>query len=156
MKLRAVQYITIFLLVLVAGVFWGTWFSLSRSISSLAPETFLMIGKVMIHNLAMPMSILMLVAIFSTIVLLFLLPEKKSKIYYAVLLGFLLLIITTFVTVFIEVSIVNQITKWTVAILPQNWEQLRDQWEFYHTLRTFTALASFAFIFLGAFQQERR
>ncbi len=156
MKLRAVQYITIFLLVLVAGVFWGNWFSLSRSISSLAQETFLTIGKVMIHILAVPMSILMPVAILSTIILLFLLPDKKSKIYYAVLLGFLLLIITTFITVFIEVPIDNQITKWTVATLPQNWEQLRDQWEFYHTLRTFTALASFAFIFLGVFQQERR
>jgi hypothetical protein len=39
------------------GVFWGTWFALSRSIAVLRPQTFLDIGHTTIRNLGFPMSI---------------------------------------------------------------------------------------------------
>ena len=51
MKLKAAQFINTFLLFLVAGVFWGTWFSLARSMRSITPGTFLEVGKIMIRNL---------------------------------------------------------------------------------------------------------
>ena len=44
---------------LVTGVFWGTWFSLSRAIGALTPATFLEVGHTMIGNLGGPMSVLM-------------------------------------------------------------------------------------------------
>ena len=44
MKLRMAQFASIFLLIVVTGVFWGTWFSLSRSIASTTPATFLEVG----------------------------------------------------------------------------------------------------------------
>jgi hypothetical protein len=59
MKLKIVQFITVFLLFLVTGVFWGTWFSLARSMSSISPGTFLEVGLTMIGNLAVPMATLM-------------------------------------------------------------------------------------------------
>jgi hypothetical protein len=40
-KVRAAQATTIVLFALVMGVFWGTWFSLSRTMSQLSAETFL-------------------------------------------------------------------------------------------------------------------
>jgi hypothetical protein len=46
--MRIAQWINIVLLTLVAGVFWGTWFALSRSIASITPSTFLEIGRTMI------------------------------------------------------------------------------------------------------------
>jgi hypothetical protein len=39
--IRVVQFVNVLLFALVMGVFWGTWFSLSRSIASIRPETFL-------------------------------------------------------------------------------------------------------------------
>jgi hypothetical protein len=54
--LRIAYLVNILLYALVMGVFWGTWFSLSRSISSIAPDVFLDIGHTMIGNLARPMS----------------------------------------------------------------------------------------------------
>src|ERR1043165_8442400 len=45
------QFINIFLLSLVTGVFWGTWLGLGRSMSSLSAATFLEVGHKMIGNL---------------------------------------------------------------------------------------------------------
>jgi hypothetical protein len=39
MRVRVVQATTIVLFALVMGVFWGTWFSLSRSIAALVAAT---------------------------------------------------------------------------------------------------------------------
>jgi hypothetical protein len=56
---RLALFVHLFLFVLVAGVFWGTWFSLSRSMSSITAPTFLEIGRTMIANLGGPMAVLM-------------------------------------------------------------------------------------------------
>ena len=41
---KIIQLVTMSLFTLVAGVLWGTWFSLSRSIASITPAVFLEIG----------------------------------------------------------------------------------------------------------------
>jgi hypothetical protein len=76
--MRIAQWVNIALLTLVAGVFWGTWFSLSRSMPSITPGTFLEIGRTMIQHLARPTSILMPVAMLSTLPVLFLLFRRKA------------------------------------------------------------------------------
>ena len=45
---KAVQFLTLLLFSLVTGVFWGTWFSLSRSMAAITPGTFLEVGRLMI------------------------------------------------------------------------------------------------------------
>jgi hypothetical protein len=57
--MAAAQFVNMFLCALVAGVFWGTWFSLRRSMASISATTFLEVGRIMIHNLGGPMSVLM-------------------------------------------------------------------------------------------------
>jgi hypothetical protein len=44
MRIRTAQATTIVLFALVMGVFWGTWFALSRTMSRLSAETFLAVG----------------------------------------------------------------------------------------------------------------
>ena len=145
MTLRIAQFINIPLLVLVAGVFWGTWFSLSRSIAGFTPEAFLAIGQRMIGNLAPVMPILMPVALLSTLPVLFLLFPQK-RVFYAALAGFLLFVIATLITVVIEVPIDNQIKVWTVSSLPPDWTEIRDRWELFHTARTFASLIGLGLI----------
>jgi len=53
----------------------------------------------------------------------------------------LLFVVVLLVTLLVNVPIDNQIKQWTVATLPSNWEQVRDRWQFYHTIRTFASLA---------------
>ncbi len=147
MKLRIAQFINILLLVLVAGVFWGTWFSLARSITAINPETFLAIGRIMIGNLALPMSILMPITFLSTLPVLFLLYRQKSMpAFYLTLCGLALFVAATAITLIVNVPIDNQIKQWTVQTLPSDWATIRDRWEFYHTLRTFVSLSSLALI----------
>lgn len=149
MKLRTSQFINIMLFALVAGVFWGTWFSLSRSIAEISPELFIGIGKAIIKNLAVPMRILMPLTLLSTFPVLFWMPQKRSAFVYTSL-GLLLMIGATLVTVFIEVPIDNQLKQWTLTTLPTNWQALRDRWEFYHTVRTFVSLAALASVLIGS------
>src|SRR5215831_232999 len=54
MTLKIAQFLSTMLFALVMGVFWGTWFTLSRSIEGFQPQTFLDIGQTAIRNLAVP------------------------------------------------------------------------------------------------------
>ena len=150
MKLKIAQCVNI-LLLLVTGVFWGTWFSLSRSIASIAPETFLAIGRIMIGNLAAPMPILMPLALVSTLPVLFVLYRQKLlKAFYLTLVGLTLFVVALLVTLLVNVPIDGQIAKWTVETLPSDWESVRGHWESYHALRTFASLMGFGFILVSA------
>jgi hypothetical protein len=74
---RIVQFVNVLLVALVMGVFWGTWFSLSRSIASIRAETFLEVGHTMIANLGGPMSVLMPAALVSSVPLLIVLFRSR-------------------------------------------------------------------------------
>lgn len=57
--LKLVQFVSIMLYVLVAGVMWGTWLSLARTMTEYDAATFLADGQHMISNLATVMGVLM-------------------------------------------------------------------------------------------------
>lgn len=140
---------------LITGVFWGTWFSLSRSIESIDPATFLVIGKTIIKNLAVPMAILMPVTILLILIILFIIKRKRSKEFYFTLVCLLLLITAMLITVLVEVPIDNKIKMWTIQTLPGNWKVLRHRWEVFHTIRTFLSIASFCFLILASFNSRK-
>src|SRR5215831_3272594 len=149
MKLKLAQFSTIILFALVMGVFWGTWFALSRSIIAFSPQTFLDIGQTAIRNLAVPMRILMPLSLVSSLILIALLPKRSAAVALAIA-GFLLMICALIVTLTVEVPIDNQIKVWTVATLPADWQAMRDRWEFYHALRTFMSIAALASVTASA------
>jgi hypothetical protein len=62
MVARLAQFVAIMLYVLVAGVMWGTWLSLGRTMTRYDAMTFLADGKHMIANLATIMAVLMISA----------------------------------------------------------------------------------------------
>ena len=137
--LHIAQFINLFLFALVAGVFWGTWFSLSRSIASITPATFLEIGRTMIVNLGGPMSLLMPAALLPVLFALF--RGHRLAAFYLALAGLLLFVIALVITLAVNVPIDYEINQWTVDTLPSDWTATRDHWQFYHTLRTFASLA---------------
>ena len=77
-KIRAAQATTTVLFALVMGVFWGTWFSLSRTMDQLSAETFLAVGHEMIRNLGGPMAVLLPLSLLSALVTLALLWPHRS------------------------------------------------------------------------------
>ena len=143
MKTRAAQATTIVLFALVMGVFWGTWFSLSRTMDQLSAETFLAVGHQMIRNLGGPMAILLPLSLLSALVTLALLwPHRHAAAFWWLAAGFLLMVAALAITLAVEVPIDNQIQSWTVATLPRDWRSIQSRWELFHTIRTFLSIAA--------------
>jgi hypothetical protein len=142
--LSIVQFVHLFLFALVLGVFWGTWFSLSRSIGSITPPTFLEVGHAMIVNLGGPMAVLMPATLLSAVpVLVAFYRQYRRTGFYLLLVGVGLLVVALVITLTVNVPIDYAIDRWTVESLPHDWAIIRDRWQVYHTLRTFACLAGF-------------
>jgi uncharacterized membrane protein len=147
---KAVQFVTLMLFSLVTGVFWGTWFSLSRSMADITAATFLEVGHFMIANLGGPMSVLMPAALLSALVLCVLLfrgRQPGASLFAGAAL--VLMAVALVITLVVNVPIDRQIQSWTPATLAPDWQGIRDRWEFYHGLRTLVSLVALACLFAG-------
>jgi uncharacterized membrane protein len=143
--LKLVQFVSIMLYVLVAGVMWGTWLSLARTMTEYDAATFLADGKHMIENLAIVMAVLMISAVAIGLVSVVLLFRSRSTVAgWLALAGLLLMIAVLVITLAVEVPIDNLIANWTEATLPSGWQQIRARWASFHTLRTFLSLGAVA------------
>ena len=142
---KLVQFVSIMLYVLVAGVMWGTWLSLARTMTEYDAATFLADGQHMISNLATVMAVLMISAVLVGVVVVVLLFWSRSKVAgWLALVGLLLMIAVMAITLIVEVPIDNLIANWTEATLPSDWQEIRAQWAAFHTLRTFLSLGAVA------------
>jgi uncharacterized membrane protein len=150
-KIRAAQATTIVLFALVMGVFWGTWFSLSRTMSQLSAETFLAVGQQMINNLAVPMAILLPLALLSALLTLALLWRAlAAAAWWWLLAGLVLMVAALVVTLAVEVPIDNQLKTWTAAALPADWRSIQARWQLFHTIRTFLSIAAVVAVAISA------
>jgi uncharacterized membrane protein len=147
---RIAQFSAILLTTLVTGVFWGTWFTLTRSLDNFSPAEFLHIGKTIIANVAVPMRILLPGSLLAMLWALGSHPNKRSPAFYLILTGFALMIATLLITLLVEVPIDNELKNWTVDTLPANWEAQRLTWKRFHALRTLTSLKSLAALVGGS------
>jgi uncharacterized membrane protein len=146
-SLRLTLFVHVFLFALVVGVFWGTWFSLSRSMSSITASTFLEVGHTMIDNLGGPMAVLMPTTLVSAVPVLFMLYRLHRRASFSLILaGAALLVAALVSTLSVNVPIDDAINRWTVDTLPSDWTSIRNRWEAYHAARTFISLAGFGFV----------
>jgi uncharacterized membrane protein len=150
MNLKIWELVSIFLSALVTGVFWGPWLGLSRSITTFSGDVFLAIGHRMIRNLAPVMPLLMPAAILSILPVLVISFHARPRTFDFTFAGFALFIVALLATLIIEVPIDNRIKTWTVATLPDNWQQLRDRWERFHVLRTVVSVVGLLLLLIGA------
>jgi uncharacterized membrane protein len=149
MKRKVTEFFTLILAALVMGVFWGTWFTLTRSIPDFSAAEFIHIGKTIIANVAVPMSILMPLTLLMMLAAIWQSRRVNRSSFYLYIFSFLLMVTTLIITVAIELPIDNQIKNWTETTVPANWESLRHTWDSFHTIRTFTSIVSVGFFVLG-------
>ena len=141
--MKILQLVSVMLFALVTGVFWGTWFSLSRSMDTITAATFLEIGRIMIANLGRPMSILLPASILSAVPIMYKLYRRRET--WAFILATLavsLMLAALAVTLLVNVPLDYVFTGWTISTLPADWRAIRDRWEFYHGVRTILSVAS--------------
>jgi hypothetical protein len=142
--LRLTLFVHLFLFALVVGVFWGTWFSLSRSIADISASTFLEVGHTMIANLGDPMAVLMPATLVSVVPALIGLYRRRRRASFSLMLvGAGLLVAALAITLSVNVPIDAAIDRWTVDTLPSDWMSIRNRWETYHAARTFVSMAGF-------------
>jgi uncharacterized membrane protein len=138
-------FVGIMLYVVVAGVMWGTWLSLGRTMTRYDAATFLADGKHMISNLATVMAVLMISAgVVGLLVVVLLFRGRSALAGWLALGGLLLMVAVIVVTLAVEVPIDNKIKTWTVTTVPSDWRDIRARWAAFHTLRTFLSLAAVA------------
>jgi hypothetical protein len=142
---KLTQFLAVMLYVLVAGVMWGTWLALGRTMTGYDAATFLADGQHMIANLATVMAVLMIAAAVLGLVATVLLFRGGSTVAgWLALAGLLLIVAVIVVTLAVEVPIDNRIRNWTVTTLPSDWRDIRARWAAFHTARTFLSLAAVA------------
>lgn len=149
MKLKVTEFAALLLGALVMGVFWGTWFTLTRSLHDFSASEFIHIGKTIISNVAIPMSIIMPLTLLFMLLAILLSRGVNRDSFYFYCAAFLLTVITLIVTVAVEVPIDNKIKTWTADAVPSDWKLLRQKWNQFHTARTFTSILSIAFFACG-------
>lgn len=154
MKRKVAQFISILLMLLVTGLFWGTWFAMTRSIEIFSAGEFIKIGKVIIENVATPMRIIFPGCLLFMILSIVLVPEKNSTRFYLMILAFMFMVIALLITLLAEVPIDNQLKNWTATTLPSDWETIRARWKFYHMLRTFSSVAGFGFFISACLKSD--
>ena len=155
-NMKAAHFIGMVLFSLVAGVFWGTWFSLGRSIASITPDTFLEVGHTMMANLAGAMSVLMPAAAISASLVAVLLYRRGCRPgFWLASTALVLLLVATAITLTVNVPIDDQTRGWTVTTLRADWMAIRDRWEFYHGLRTVISISALACLFASALWPEQ-
>ena len=147
MVLKLFQLVNIVLLLLVSGMYWGPWLALTRSIATFEPGVFLAIVQRLNRNMEPLMTVLLPVALLSTLPVLVL--EYGGPAFYLTLTGFLLFVVTLLVTGLVEVPIVKQIVTWTPRALPDNWQQLRDRWSAFHCARIAPSLVGLVLILIA-------
>lgn len=144
LTVKPAQFAALILYALVLGVFWGTWFSQSRTMDSLSASTFLENGRMYIANLAMPMRFLMPGCLLATFLAAYLVRDRGPKAFYGTLAAGALMVAALVITLAVNVPIDNQIKTWTLDTLPADWERIRDRWEAFHCLRTWLSIGGFA------------
>jgi len=150
MALEICQLVSVVLLVLLGGLYWGPWLALTRSMATFEPGVFLSIVKRMNRNMAPMMTILMPVALLSTLPVLVLSYAHRRQTFYLTLSALALFVITLLVTMLVEVPLVQQMDRWTVSTLPHDWRRVRDRWGAFHILRIVPSIAGIVLLLVGA------
>ena len=150
MALKVSEIVSIVLLAFVGGLYWGPWVALTRTIGTFSSEVLLVVVKRMSRNMAPVMTVLMPVALLSTVPVLVLSFDNRPHTFYLTLVALALFIVTLIVTLTVEVPIVTKMESWTPSTIPENWEQLRDRWGSFHLLRIVPAIAGLILLIIGA------
>lgn len=128
---------------LIAGVFWGTWFSVTNSPENFTPAEFINIIKAITENDVIPMQVLLALGIIFMLFTVALYKNKDSRGFY---LGFASLIFLTaaiMITLIVNLPIENEMAGWAMDALPPDYRNTLREWKIYDAGRTFTSLISF-------------
>jgi uncharacterized membrane protein len=113
-------------------------------------EEFLPVLKRLNRNMAPLMTIALPLALVSTIPILVLSFRVQPQTFFLTLAALACFVVTLVVTMLVEVPIVKTLDTASVAVLPVDWERLRDRWESFHLLRVVPAIAGLVLLVVAS------
>lgn len=143
MVLKLVQFLTLFLTGLLEGLLVGVWFVEHAMLGlSATVYTAVELPKHQFFGPVMPW--LMGLTLSAGLLLLLLIRTLRTAAFALASIGVLCIAVLISTTLLVNVPINAEImTTWSVAAPPANWEQVRDQWNLFHSIRTVLAILAF-------------
>jgi uncharacterized membrane protein len=141
--------VSVTLLAVVGGMYWGPWLALTRTIDTFDPATFLLVVQRLSRNMATLMTVLVPIALASMIPVMVVTFAHHRTSFWLTVAAFVLFVVTLVVTMAVEVPIVLKIVTWTPATLPHDWADQRDRWRAFHLWRVIPALTGLAVMVIG-------
>jgi|SRR6266404_9072652 len=152
---RLVKFMAILSTGLLAGAFAYAFFTVVPTFYDVPLEVHLTFrNALMRHNSAYVQSIMAL-SFVTSIWLAWSLRASNSARTLA-LSASVLVLITFLVTRFGNVPINQMMRTWSVATLPQDYQQLLARWLVFHNVRMVTAVSSFLCVVIAATTQKKR
>ncbi len=137
MILPVIRFLNIIFAALLAGTSFGIWFGFDPAHYS--ASTYVEQQQNLVHSLNTLMIALVVIVTAITLISAFL-QRKNKAIFIALLLAAVFFISCIVITRFGNVPIQNEMLKWTVDSLPDNWTTLRDKWWSFHIMRAIVEL----------------
>ena len=145
------RFLNIIMAGLLAGILLGI--SLGYNPKNLSVSTYIEQQQNVIKALNTLMPLLGLITIILTLSSAFLQKDNKI-IFITLIIATIALVITAFVTRFVNQPINSNVMIWNKATLPTNWKELRDKWWSFHLIRTIMTLTAFILISLTAVRKN--
>ena len=141
--LKVLQFVTLLLTGLLAGLLIGVWFVEQAMLGlSATIYTAVEIPKHQVFGPVMPW--LMGFTFTAGLLLLIFMRQPRTGAFALAGLGVLCIAIVITTSVLVNVPINTAImTTWSVEGPPANWTQVRDRWNVFHNIRTILAILAF-------------
>ena len=150
MLLKITALVSILTTAFAGGMFWGPWLGLTISLRHLTPDVFLVLTARLSRNIGHVMTVLLPFSLLTMLPVLWLAYMHRPNLFSCTLAALGLYLLALVVTICVEVPLVQQMARWTVATLPTDWEQVRDRWGSFHLLRVGAAVLGLGLLVAGA------
>ncbi len=150
MVLKIARFVNLFLVALLAGLLVGV-FIVELALLEVSASVYTAVQKPKHEVFAPIMPIFNTLVIVSGLVVLLLIPDRKTWVFGLTAVGVACTIALTTTTLLVNVPINSEIINtWSVNNPPADWAQVRDRWNLFHTIRTVLAIVALFCLLLAA------
>lgn len=145
MILRLIQFVSVVLTGLLAGLFVGRWLGAPAS-NQYDGSVFIEVQQRIDATVGKTAPVLIMTAIAALVVLLIVLRDPRSPRFLLAGGALVCVIALTISTQLVNVPLNEEINTWLSQAPPPNWSQVRERWESFHTLRTVFSVLAFGLL----------
>jgi uncharacterized membrane protein len=141
---QVLQLVVVFVAALATGGLMVNWIGLGRAMSRLSPSTYVEFHQATNHTFNPYMPIVVVGALLGGVMLTIYSPGVDSLPAELAIAGCVFYAAGLAISLSTDVSINNQIARWSVQSPPADWTQIRARWIRFHIVRTLFSLPALA------------